>query len=73
MILLSKKDKSTKAEVIKYDDKCFTYQIRFLNGEKKERHYVPNKNMYDSFAMKKLYKEVKEQIRQEQVKKHKKA
>lgn len=45
----------------------------FLNGEKKERHYVPNKNMYDSFAMKKLHKEVKEQIRQEQVKKHKKA
>ena len=45
----------------------------FLNGEKNERHYVPNKNIYDSFAMKKLHKEVKEQIRQEQVKKHKKA
>ena len=45
----------------------------FLNGEKKERHYVPNKDIYDSFAMKKLHKEVKEQIRQEQVKKHKKA
>ena len=44
-----------------------------LSGEKKERHYVPNKNIYDSFAMKKLYKEVKEQIRQEQVKQHKKA
>ena len=35
MILLSKKDNSTKAEVIKYDDKCLTYQVRFLNGEKK--------------------------------------
>ena len=45
----------------------------FLNGEKKERHYVPNKNIYDSFAMKKLHREVKEQIRQEQVKQHKKA
>ena len=45
----------------------------FLNGEKKERHYVPNKNIYDSFAMKKLYKEVKEQIRHERVKQHKKA
>ena len=45
----------------------------YLNGEKIERHYVPNKNIYDSFAMKKLYKEVKEQIRQEQVKQHKKA
>ena len=47
--------------------------IVFLNGEKVEQHYKPNKNIYDRFAMKKLHKEVKEQIRQEQVKKHKKA
>lgn len=45
--------------------------VVFLNGEKVESHYKPNKNMYDSFAMKKLYKDTKEKIRQEQMKKHK--
>ena len=42
----------------------------FLNGEKKERHYVPNKDIYDRFDMKKLYRETKEKIR-EQERKHK--
>ena len=44
--------------------------IVFLNGEKVEQHYKPNKNIYDRFAMKKLYKETKEKIR-EQERKHK--
>ena len=44
--------------------------IVFLNGEKVEQHYKPNKNIYDRFAMKKLYRETKEKIR-EQARKHK--
>lgn len=55
MILLSKKDNSTKAEVIKYDDKSFTYQLRFLNGEKKGKTTV-----YSSGTVKRWWKEIKE-------------
>ena len=55
MILLSKKDNITKAEVIKYDDKCFTYQIRFLNGEKKGTTTV-----YSSSTVKRWWKRIKE-------------
>ena len=55
MILLSKKDNSTKVEVIKYDDKCFTYQIRFLNGEKKG-----TKTVYSSGTVKRWWKRIKE-------------
>ena len=44
--------------------------IVFLNGEKVEQHYKPNKNIYDRFAMKQLYRETKEKIR-EQERKHK--
>ena len=55
MILLSKKDNITKAEVIKYDDKCFTYQIRFLNGEKQGTTTV-----YSLGTVKRWWKEIKE-------------
>ena len=55
MILLSKKDNSTKAEVIKYDDKCLTYQVRFLNGEKKGKTTV-----YSSSTVKRWWKRIKE-------------
>ena len=55
MILLSKKDNITKAEVIKYDDKCFTYQIRFLNGEKKGTTTV-----YSLSTVKRWWKRIKE-------------
>lgn len=55
MILLSKKDNSTKAEVIKYDDKSFTYHVRFLNGEKKGKTTV-----YSSGTVKRWWKEIKE-------------
>ena len=55
MILLSKKDNSTKAEVIKYDDKSFTYQVRFLTGEKKGKTTV-----YSSGTVKRWWKRIKE-------------
>ena len=55
MILLSKKDNSTKVEVIKYDDKSFTYQVRFLNGEKKGKTTV-----YSSGTVKRWWKRIKE-------------
>lgn len=55
MILISKKDNSTKVEVIKYDDKSFTYQVRFLNGEKKGKTTV-----YSSGTVKRWWKEIKE-------------
>ena len=55
MILLSKKDNSTKAEVIKYDDKSFTYHVRFLNGEKKGKTTV-----YSSGTVKRWWKRIKE-------------
>lgn len=55
MILLSKTDNSTKAEVIKYDDKCLTYQVRFLNGEKKGKTAV-----YSAGTVKRWWKEIKE-------------
>lgn len=55
MILISKKDNSTKVEVIKYDDKSFTYQVRFLNGEKKGKTTV-----YSSGTVKRWWKRIKE-------------
>lgn len=55
MILLSKKDNKTKAEVIKYDDKSLTYQMKFLNGEKKGATTV-----YSSGTVKRWWKEIKE-------------
>ena len=65
MILLSKTDNSTKAEVIKYDDKCLTYQVRFLNGEKKGKTAV-----YSSGTVKRWWKRIKEDtnLKEESVK-----
>lgn len=63
MILLSKKDNKTKVEVIKYDDKSLTYQVRFLNGEKQGKTTV-----YSSGTVKRWWKEIEDKDEPEQKK-----
>lgn len=55
MILLSKKDNKTKAEVIKYDNKSLTYNVLFLNGEKEGQTTV-----YSSGTVKRWWKEIED-------------
>lgn len=60
MVLLSKKNNSTKIEVIKYDEKSLTYHVRFLNGEKEGQTTV-----YSSGTVKRWWKEIEDSCENE--------
>lgn len=54
-VLLSKRDKETKVEVVKYDDKSLTYLVRFLNGKKEGESIV-----YSAGTIKRWWQEIED-------------